>query len=251
MESGGETHRQDKSATLKVEGAIDGASCLMTVDTGAERTIVHPEMIRGRELGDNSRKLCGITGHCVPLRGPVNVTIGLKGQQVIWPVYVSEVQDDCLLGLDLLRAVGALVDLEKGILKVVGVELPLIYTEALAEVVVTREVTLPPCSETRVLCHLSRVMKGSTGMLEASEVTDNVMVARSLITREEDKIMVLMANFSQEERRVHAGTKVGVCEEVEVQGKRQESLKVAAPGRSFPAHLSDLTERSAKYLSAD
>ena len=45
MASSGETHRQDNAATVKVEGAIDGVSCLMTVDTGAERTIVRPEMI--------------------------------------------------------------------------------------------------------------------------------------------------------------------------------------------------------------
>lgn len=230
----------------------------MTVDTGAERTIVHLDVVGGEELGDNLRQLCGVTGYCMPLWGPINITIGPGGKQVNWPVYVPEVQDKCLLGLDLLRAVGALIDLKRRILTVCGEEVPLLYTEDLAEVVVTREVTLPPCSETRVECHLSRVMKGSTGMVEAAEVAEDVMVARGVIPR--NKIRVLMANFSEEQRTIHAGTKVGVCEEisgeVEIIEERQEGgqrggQRMAAPGRSVPAHLVDLARRSMKCLSAD
>ena len=213
---------------------------------------MRPEMVRG-ELGDNCGQLCGITGNSLPLRGPVIVTVGLGGIQVDWPVYVSEVPDQCLLGLDLLKALGARIDLEESILRFTGGEVPLIDTDTLAEVVVERAVTLPPCSETRVPCQLSRVMKGSTGMVEASEVTDGVMVARSLITRGEDKrVMVLMANFGEEERIIHAGTKVGVCEEVEIPGEKEEGRRMkVTPGSSVPEHLTDLAERSAVELSAD
>lgn len=255
---GVENQDAEDALTLRVEGTINGETCLMTVDTGAERTIVHLDVVGGEELGDNLRQLCGVTGYCMPLWGPINITIGLGGKQVNWPVYVSEVQDKCLLGLDLLRAVGALIDLKRGILTVCGEEVPLLYTEDLAEVVVTREVMLPPCSETRVECHLSRVMKGSTGMVEAAEVAEDVMVARGVIPR--NKIRVLMANFSEEQRTIHAGTKVGVCEEisgeVEIIEERQEGgqrggQRMAAPGRSVPAHLVDLARRSMKCLSAD
>ena len=250
MAAGGEAHRQDQTETVKVRGTVNGVSCYMTVDTGAERTILRPELIKGEELGNELRQLCGVTGHCMPLRGPINVTVGLGVKQFIWPVYVSEVQDQFLLGLDLLRATGALVDFNRGTLRMCGEDLPLIYTDTLPDVVVASRVTLPPCSETRVPCQLSGMMKGSTGMLEASELTDDVMVARSLLVKGKDP-MVLMANFSNKERTIHAGTKIGVCEEVVVQGMRREGGCVSAPGSPVPAHLTDLAKRSGKNLNAD
>ena len=90
--TGEEAHRKEQTTTVKVKGAVDGMCCLITVDTGAEKTIVHPKWIMGK-VEDNSKWLCGVTGHLVPLSGPINVTIGLGSSQVVWPVYVSEIQD--------------------------------------------------------------------------------------------------------------------------------------------------------------
>ena len=52
-------HRQNQAVTVNVEGTVDGRPCLMTMDTGAERTTVRPEMIKG-DLGENTRQLCAV-----------------------------------------------------------------------------------------------------------------------------------------------------------------------------------------------
>lgn len=76
---------------------MDGKPCRLTVDTGAEKTWVRPDMLAARRLPDAPQRLCGITGHCIQLKGPVEARIGVDSAVKRLPVYVADLDEPCLL----------------------------------------------------------------------------------------------------------------------------------------------------------
>jgi len=92
---------------------VDGKPCRMVVDTGAEKTIMRPDVLPAKDFREAPQRLCGVTGHCTPLRGPVEARLGVGGSEEVLPVHVAEMEDPCLLGLDYLVQVGACIDLRK------------------------------------------------------------------------------------------------------------------------------------------
>ena len=234
-----------------MEGTVDGNPCRMTVDTGAEKTIVRPEVISAKHLPAAPQRLCGVTGHCTELRGPVEARVGLGNGEEVLPVYVADLGESCLLGLDYLTQSGACVDLGRRKLRVHEEEVPLLPGGAPAEVRAAARVRLAPQSETRVRCRLTRKMDTVDGMVEPADslrLADGVAVARSLVGAEEELVTVLVANFSDETRTIPAGAQLGTCEEVKRQEVWREGVEAAAAG-SFPAHLVDLAQRSATHLT--
>ena len=154
---------------MQVEGSVDGKPCRLTVDTGAEKTLVRPDMVAARRLPVAPQRLCGVTGHCVQLRGPVEVRIGVGSAVERLPVYVAELDEPCLLGLDYLTRSKACVDLGRRLVRVRGEEVPLLPVVGGAEVVVADSARIAPRSEARVRCRLSRAMRGAEAMVEPKE----------------------------------------------------------------------------------
>ncbi len=85
------------------------------------------------------------------------------------PVYVTNLDEPCLLGLDYLTQSTACVDLGRKLVRVCGQEVPLLPEVGCAEVVVAERVHFAPRTEARVRCRLSRAMRGSEGMMEPTE----------------------------------------------------------------------------------
>ncbi len=83
-------------------------------------------------------------GHCVQLKGPVDVCIGV-GSAVEWLlVYVADLDEPCLLGLDYLTQTKACVDLGWKLVRVHGQEVTLLPEVGCAEVDVAERVHLAP-----------------------------------------------------------------------------------------------------------
>ncbi|KAK8400958.1 hypothetical protein O3P69_002622 [Scylla paramamosain] len=160
---------------MQVEGSVDGNPCRLTVDTGAEKTLVRPDMLAATRVSDAPQRLCGVTRHCVQLKGPVDVRIGVGSAVERLPVYVADLDEPCLLGLDYLTQSKACVDLGR-------------------------------------------------------------------------KLVRMVANLSDEARKVPAGAKLGTCEEVERPEETSGRAEVAAV-RPLPDFLEDLAHRSAGNLT--
>ncbi|KAK8400994.1 hypothetical protein O3P69_002641 [Scylla paramamosain] len=87
-------------------------------------------------------------------------------------------------------------------------------------------------------------------MVEPTEnlrLAEGVAVGRSLVQAGEELVTVLVANLSDEARKVPAGAKLGTCEEVERPEETSGSAEVAAV-RPLPDFLEDLAHRSAANL---
>ena len=113
---------------VQVSGTVDGTPCRLVVDTGAERTFVRADVLRTRNLPRSQQQLCGVTGHCVTLRGPVQVQITIGGAAEDLPVYVADMEEPCLLGMDFLARSEACVDVGRSVLRLRDTEVPLLLT---------------------------------------------------------------------------------------------------------------------------
>ena len=56
---------------IRVRGRINGRRVSMIVDTGAEKTFVREGLVPGLVAQQSGQQLCGVTGDCVPVLGPV------------------------------------------------------------------------------------------------------------------------------------------------------------------------------------
>ncbi|XP_047481643.1 DNA damage-inducible protein 1-like [Penaeus chinensis] len=129
---------------MQVEGSVDGKPCRLTVDTGAEKTLVRPNMLATKRLPDAPQRLCGVTGHCVQLKGPVEARIGVGSTVQRLPVYVADMDEHCLLGLDYLTQSKTCVDLGRKLVRVHGEDVPLLPEVGCAEVVTAERLHLTP-----------------------------------------------------------------------------------------------------------
>ena len=103
---------------------MDGKSCCLTVDSGAERTFVQGGVLATGQPPVAQQQLCGITGHCTQLRGPVHARIEVGGTEEHLPVYVADVGEN-LLGLDYLQRSRAVLDFGEMTMAVGGNVVPL------------------------------------------------------------------------------------------------------------------------------
>ncbi|KAK4309250.1 hypothetical protein Pmani_007956 [Petrolisthes manimaculis] len=87
-------------------------------------------MVVAQTLPVTQQQLCGVTGHCMPLKGPVEVCVRVGSVEEKLPVYVADMEEPCLLGLDYLTQSEACVDLGRRLLKVRGVNVPLLPMDA-------------------------------------------------------------------------------------------------------------------------
>ncbi|ROT67655.1 hypothetical protein C7M84_014239 [Penaeus vannamei] len=114
---------------MRVAGKINRCPVEMVVDTGSELTFIRKDLIVSCGVPKAGQKLCGVTGDCIPMRGPVWVSLNVGDMIERLPVFVAEMEDPCLLGLDYLARVEACVDLQRRRMTVRGHEVPLILGE--------------------------------------------------------------------------------------------------------------------------
>lgn len=106
---------------MKVDGSVDVTPCRRTVDTEAERTLAQASVVANQLLPSAQQRLRGVTGHSVSLKEPVEACIGLGNMQERLSVYVANVEEPCLLGLDYFQqGEAACVYLGRKSLKVCG-----------------------------------------------------------------------------------------------------------------------------------
>lgn len=196
----------------------------MVVDTGAEKTFVREDLLPTRGVSSSGQQLCGVTGDCVPMRGPVwvNLTVGVVTEHL--PVYVAAMEDSCLLGLDYLSRVEACVDLHSGRMSVRGHEVPLNPGgHAAAGMVEEQQGRKPPAATWRQLTRGEPVTTGSK-------------VARTTVTATDTNTPTpTTAATTRREPN-------GQGEAKEESDRQKEDL---------PEYLKDLVKRSTAQLTAD
>ncbi len=95
-----------------------------------------------------------------------SIWIGPVEQEL--PVYVADIDDPCLLGLDYLLESHACLDFGEMHIEVQGKEVLLLKANASTQVVAAKTTCVPPRMEIWVSCRLSRGMENEVCLVESS-----------------------------------------------------------------------------------
>ena len=138
-------------------------------------------------------------------------------------MWVAEIADECIIGMDFLQAHSCLVNLKEGILQIGEEEVPL-HTPQVSELSCYRccaksSVTLPPHSETLVPGQVEGVWKqdGRWAVLQPEQTVfaqTGVMVGKTLVDLQGEHVPVRLLNLSDKPRKLKKGTPLATCEPV-------------------------------------
>ena len=113
-----------KGDSLTVNGDIEGVICPMVIDTGANVTVVQPDVLSKMTLSrlqGTTSVLKTATGETADVLGKLWLGIKIGGTEVSHETLVAEISDKFILGLDFVMAYGCTVDAGGGSLHI-GVE---------------------------------------------------------------------------------------------------------------------------------
>ncbi|MES9880686.1 MAG: retropepsin-like aspartic protease [Sedimenticola sp.] len=123
-----------KGCGAYIKGRIQNTPVIYTVDTGASRTVLSAKIYKN--LDTRSRPdlikatgLAGASGTPLIELGKAVFSMQLGSVKLVKELVVAEIQDDCLLGMDILQndqeGPGDVL-LSQGVIKLRGVEIPVV-----------------------------------------------------------------------------------------------------------------------------
>ncbi|KAJ8940314.1 hypothetical protein NQ318_014388 [Aromia moschata] len=109
---------------LTVRGNLNGKERLLLLDTGATRTIIRPDIVgTAARITPTSWRLRTATGDPATIRGETNVTIVIGNVSFEHRALVAEIEDELILGMDIMNTKGFELDFKNNVLKINGEEI--------------------------------------------------------------------------------------------------------------------------------
>ncbi len=160
------------------------------VDTGATRSILRRDLVEPRSnlvINQHERLLLRTaTGESSTTLGSVYVKLKLSTSVIEGKFIVADIYDECILGLDLMRKYGLIVDLRCGLLRAPHGDIPLQAIETTAVQQIRSEVDpiqelLKPCQEILSSEQVKRLKKTLLDHRDVLAKHDNDLGRTSLI----------------------------------------------------------------------
>ena len=199
----------------------------MVVDTGANVTVVRPDVLSKSTLSrlqGTMSVLKTATGDAANVAGKLWLGITIGGTEVSHETVVADISDKFILGLDFLMAHGCTVDAGAGSLRIRVEEVPLHKPSARQQarccrLTAVEDTLISPYSETLVAV---RIMDdplgkpwGAVGPSFTAKLPPDVMVGKMLVDAQQDYVPVREVNLSGQPRTICQGTEIANCEPVE------------------------------------
>lgn len=211
---------QSGENSLYVEGDVNGFACRMIVDTGANVTIISPEIAKSINQSlisvTPSATLKTATGDSITVRGKMHVNIRFSSKWYSHQVFVAEILDQCILGVDFLRKYGFTVDMKNNEIyadtedivlfgsKYRKIDSPHIFAIADCQV--------PPRTEVLIEGKASMKKPFRFGVTEhPPESKSSLLVASTLVDLTKKIVPVRIANFSNRPREIKMGEHIASC----------------------------------------
>ena len=235
------------------------------MDTGSNISIVHSEVLR-RSLTSTiirpvESQLHTVTGETAPIMGRTTVQLTVGTFQTKQKMWVAEIADECILGLDFLQQHNCQVDLKEGVLHIGNEEVPLQQPRATEPICcrcyTTTSVTISPVSKMIVPASVEgewrKNSKWAVLQPEGAEMTLNqqgVLIGKTLVDLQRGDIPVRMMNLSQQPQHIQQGTRLATCEPVlsVVQTAMEPALTHVSLPEPLPPHVKPLYEKAAPNL---
>ena len=117
------------SCGLVTPGIVGDGEYTLTVDTGSNISIVHPQVLQHSStratIQPVESQLRTVTGGTAPILGITTMPLTVGTFQAKQRMWVTDIADECILGLDFLQQHNCQVDLKKALLHIGNEEVPL------------------------------------------------------------------------------------------------------------------------------
>ena len=199
-----------------------------------------------------------MTGKKSPIRGRCELMVKVGSTEVLQQIWIGDIHDQCILGLDFLSPQGCLVNLKDNSLWMGDKEVPMQRLNPqptlrpCCRVILERSIDLPLHSESlakvKILGHCA---DRRWGILEpdGSHSIDGVMTGRTLVDLQQPTIPVRILNISDEEKRIKKGTSIALCEPVRSVLSLREDTGHQQPAPELPTHLRELWQATSHDLT--
>ncbi|KAJ8951575.1 hypothetical protein NQ318_020452 [Aromia moschata] len=189
-------------------------------DTGATRTIIRPDIVgTAARITPTSWRLRTATGDPATIRGETNVTIVIGNVSFEHRALVAEIEDELILGMDIMNTKGFELDFKNNVLKINGEEIVLHRkTEETIRVVLAEDTAVPERSEMILDAHLDgNPWVGNIMMFgprsHDGEVARGIAVGKALL-RTEKTVPVRIMNLNHHPVNLRKGIVLGYCSSV-------------------------------------
>ncbi|KAJ8944632.1 hypothetical protein NQ318_004719 [Aromia moschata] len=205
---------------IRCWNCVDGKERLLLLDTGATRTIIRPDIVgTAARITPTSWRLRTATGDPATIRGETNITIVIGNVSFEHRALVAEIEDELILGMDIMNTKGFELDFKNNVLKINGEEIVLHRkTEETIRVVLAEDTAVPERSEMILDAHLDgNPCVGNIMMFEprshGGEVARGIAVGKALLLTEKT-VPVRIMNLNHHPVNLRKGIVLGYCSSV-------------------------------------
>ncbi|KAJ8953508.1 hypothetical protein NQ318_023631 [Aromia moschata] len=224
-------------------------------DTGATRTIIRPDIVgTAARITPTSWRLRTATGDPATIRGETNVTIVIGNVSFEHRALVAEIEDELILGMDIMNTKGFELDFKNNVLKINGEEIVLHRkTEETIRVVLAEDTAVPERSEMILDAHLDgNPCVGNIMMFEPrshdGEVARGIAVGKALLLTEKT-VPVRIMNLNHHPVNLRKGIVLGYCSSVFSVIRKLDAQENSV--RKITGELSNLLSSSSRSLRSD
>ncbi|KMQ82414.1 retroviral aspartyl protease family protein, partial [Lasius niger] len=246
---------------LYIMGRIDGLSCNMTIDTGANVTIIRKDL--AQKLGGSllwtptSVNLQTVSGDKMDVFGRKDINITFGSTTYKHTAYVADITDPCLLGLDFLRKYNFYLNFKNNELHSESEDVALFEIKnneikSAHQVIAQNDFTLPARTELLLPGVITENQSFRFGITEYPEDCNNqkgVLVASTLVDLTNTIIPVRVANVSDKTRVIKKGEVFATCTPITCINK-VSAPPVATSSESLTSELLQNVQLSEKERNA-
>lgn len=193
----------------------------MLIDTGANVTLLRTDV--ARKLKENllytapNVSLVTATGDQATVHGKIDTKVKCGSKTFQHRVYVADITDTCILGLDFLQKNDFTVDLEKNEIRTKGEEIPLLSSAANKSepcpVIARQKIIIPARSEYLARGVLASPANYRYAVTDFSNSTSpaGILIAASLVDLQRSTIPIRILNVTDRAKVIERGTELASC----------------------------------------
>ncbi|KAJ8961019.1 hypothetical protein NQ317_009071 [Molorchus minor] len=246
---------EHQSNSIFIDAVVDGKPRELLLDTGATRTIIRPDIVgTSTKVKPTPWRLRTATGQPATIYGEVGVIFNIGNTCFNGQVLVADIEDELILGMDIMNTKGFKLDFKRGVLQINEEEVVLHgRTEERVRVVLAEDSSLSErCEAILYACPDGQYGEGSIMMVEPgthdSEGGHGVVIGKSLShVRKIVPVRVMNANYHPVtlKKRTVLGYCCPVASIVRSLGKTGEN------SAEISAELEALIKTSSRHLKMD
>lgn len=243
------------SNSYYVDGVVNSQSLCLLLDTGATMTILSSKSgLGGKKIQPSSWTLKTATGEPARVHGETVAAFIIGGRQFSHRTLVADIDEDAILGLDVMTKLECKIDLKNGILSVGNEEVILRRGKDIsARVRLLEETTIPALSQMTLQAATNhKLPEGQCMVLEPAvddkKLARGIIIARTLFQTGET-LPVRLMNINSYPVTLKEGTEIGCCSTVaSVVHQLKHNSSSLGP---LPAELKTFVERSCQDVTQE